>query len=244
MNQHDQYMADFMAIFQSLERWGPGSDEDSLRALEQVPVTPTQVADIGCGKGFATTLLAEHTRAQIMAVDNETGALDQLNQRLNALGLEDRVRTTCASMTELPFPPGHFDLIWAEASAYIMGVEKALTSWKTLLQPQGCMVISDLVWLTDSPSPAAVDFWQQEYPDMQTVAARKRQMQQTGYQVIDHFPLSQQAWVNYYEPLKARVNALKPQMAGSQALADCEREIALYEQHLGEFGYEMFILQL
>ncbi|ERS84577.1 methyltransferase [Marinobacter sp. EVN1] len=244
MNQHDQYMADFMAVFQGLDRWGPGSEEDTVKALALVPIVPTQVVDIGCGKGLATIILAEKTQAQVVAVDNEASALEALKQRLVEQGLQDRVRTECASMTDLPFQTGSFDLIWAEASAYVMGFEKALTTWKKFLKPKGCIVVNDLVWLTDTPSQTAVDFWHQEYPDMQSVSLREQQIRRAGYTVIDHFSLSQQAWANYYEPLRSRLNELKPQMAESMALNDIDREIGIIDQYLGEFGYEMFILQV
>lgn len=244
MNQHDQYMADFMAVFQGLDRWGPGSEEDTVKALSRVPMVPTQVIDIGCGKGVATLILAERTQAQVVAVDNEASALEALKQRLVEHGLQDRVRTECASMTDLPFQTGTFDLIWAEASAYVMGFEKALKTWKKFLKPKGCIAVNDLVWLTDTPSQPAVDFWHQEYLDMQSVSLREQQIRRAGYMVIDHFSLSQQAWANYYEPLRSRVNELKPQMAESVALKDIDREIGIIDQYLGEFGYEMFILQV
>lgn len=124
-----------------------------------------------------------------------------------------------------------------------MGVTQALKQWRPLLKDNGCMVINDLVWLADNPSSAALEFWQQEYSDMQTVAKRLTQMQQAGFKVIDHFTLSEQVWLDYYQPLKARIAELKPSMPNSAAIADLEREIAVYEQYLGEFGYHMFVLQ-
>lgn len=105
-------------------------------------------------------------------------------------------------------------------------------------------MVNDLVWLTDTPSQTAVDFWHQEYPDMQSVSLREQQIRRAGYTVIDHFSLSQQAWANYYEPLGSRLNELKPQMAESMALNDIDREIGIIDQYFGEFGYEMFILQV
>jgi hypothetical protein len=105
-------------------------------------------------------------------------------------------------------------------------------------------VVNDLVWLTDRPSQTAVEFWHQEYPDIQSVSLRKQQIRRAGYTVIDHFSLSQHAWANYYEPLRSRLNELKHQMAGSTALKDNDREIRIIDQYLGEFGYEMFILQV
>ncbi|TVQ72841.1 MAG: class I SAM-dependent methyltransferase [Oceanospirillales bacterium] len=243
MNEHDDYMADFMTVFQTIERWGPGTDADSLKALALLPTTPQNIIDIGCGKGFSTSLLAQHTTAHITAVDNEQNALDELADRLTKLQLDTRVTLSCSSMTELPFTEECFDLIWSEGSAYIMGVEQALQQWRPLLKRKGCMVFSDLVWLTNTPSPEADEFWQQEYPDMKTVEKRLAQIQQAGFEVIDHFKLSEQAGFDYYNPLKERVIALKPSMPESLAIADLEREIAIYERYPTEFGYHMFVLQ-
>ena len=243
MNEHDQYMADFMTVFQGLERWGPSSDADTLKALATLPTTPTKIMDIGCGKGFSTRLLAKHTQAEIVAVDNEQSALDELDERLTEQGLDARVVLSCASMTDLPFTPESFDCIWSEATAYIMGVEQALTQWRKLLTDSSFMVISDLIWLTDNPSQEAVAFWEGEYPDMQTVEKRLDQMCQASFDVIDHFTLSEQAWHDYYQPLKARVAEVKASMPNSNAIADIEREIAIYEGYLGEFGYHMFVLR-
>jgi DNA-binding transcriptional MerR regulator/ubiquinone/menaquinone biosynthesis C-methylase UbiE len=244
MNEHERYMADFMTVYHALDRWGPGSKADTLRALQLLPSPPTKVVDIGCGKGLSTILLAQNTQANITAVDNEINALSQLQRRIEEQGLSQRVITECASMTELHLADESFDLVWAEGSAYIMGVENALTQWRTLLKPQGCMVLSDLVWLTETPSQTAREFWQQEYPDMKNVETRITQMQNADFDVLNHFTLSRQAWLDYVLPLKERVAELQNSMSDSAALEDLAREIELYDQHLGEFGYEMFILQV
>ncbi|WP_298443759.1 MerR family transcriptional regulator [uncultured Ferrimonas sp.] len=243
MNQHDSYMADFMAIFNGLERWGPGSATDSLRALAALPAAPQQLLEIGCGNGLATALLAEHTQAQICAIDNEETALAKLSEKMAALGFGERVQPHCASMTALPFQPNRFDLIWCEGSAYIMGVEQALQQWRPLLQAQGCLVMSDLVWLTEQPSAAAKAFWHNDYPAMTNVSTRLQQIEAAGYQVLTHFSLSEAAWAGYAQPLQQRVNQLKPSMSDSQAIADIETELDIYANHLGEFGYQMFVLQ-
>ena len=243
MNEQDQYIADFMRVFETLERWGPSCDADSLKALSMLPTIPTKIIDVGCGKGFSTRLLAQHTQAQIVAVDNEQSALDELGQRLTEQGLDDRVTLSCASMTELPFASASFDCVWSEASAYIMGVEQALRQWSTLLTHSGYMVISDLVWLTDNPSQEAVAFWAGEYPDMPTIEKRLDQMRHADFEVLDHFTLSEKAWLDYYQPLKARVAEVKASMPNSIAIADLEREIAIYERYFGEFGYQVFVLQ-
>lgn len=124
-----------------------------------------------------------------------------------------------------------------------MGTTNALSQWKPLLIDNGFMMLSDLVWLTDTPNEEAINFWQKEYPDMQPIATRLAQINTAGFDVIEHFTLSKKAWQNYYEPLKARVEALRDEMPGSVALEDISKENNIYTNYLGQFGYQMFILR-
>ncbi|WP_394174431.1 class I SAM-dependent methyltransferase [Thalassotalea litorea] len=243
MNQDESYMKDFMTVFQELERWGPGNKQESLHAFSLVPITPQHILEIGCGKGLTTLALAKASHSQITAVDNEPDALQSLNAALISKGLTKQVNTVCASMTDLPFPQESFDVIWAEGCAYIMGVQNAIKEWRALLQPGGVMVLSDLVWLSSTPDQQSKDFFSSEYPDMQSVATRIDQFNRENFDVLHHFSLSEQAWENYYQPLKQRAVALTAVMPCSQALKDILSEVELYEQHLGEFGYQMFIVQ-
>ncbi|QYK05352.1 MerR family transcriptional regulator [Shewanella zhangzhouensis] len=243
MNEHDKFMADFMHIFAPLTRWAPGSEADTLKALATVPLTPTRILDIGCGKGLATRVLAMHTRANIIAIDNEEGALTELQQHLQHSDLASRVSTLYASMTDIPLPAASADLIWAEGSAYIMGVEQALKSWRNLLVDNGVLVLSDLVWLTDDRAPEAITHWQQDYPAMTTVEARKTQMRAAGFDLIESFSLSNEAWQSFTGPLAARVDEVSRQLAGSQALANVQRELGIFSRFLGQFGYQFFVLQ-
>lgn len=242
MNEHDLYMADFLKVYETLEYWGPGSESDTHKALSLLPKAPRNILDIGCGKGLATKVLAENSKANITAVDNEQSALDRLAKRFEQLGISDRLETVNASMTKLPFPKQSFDLIWAEGSAYIMGVENALMEWKPFLRDHGHLVISDMVWRTDTPGKESLDFWNQEYPDIQLVQTRVEQIKKAGYQVIEHFPMSEKAWLNYYGPLGERLTELEPEMPSSAALKDIKHEVKVCTQFAHEFGYHMFIL--
>jgi len=243
MNEHEQYMAQFMKIFEALERWAPGNETETLKALALLPEPPESILEIGCGKGLATMALVNNTTAPITAVDNEQSVLTSLSERFEADNLASRLTTVCASMTELPFKNGSFDLLWAEGSAYIMGVSKALSQWKPLLTDDGILMISDLVWLTDSPNQDAIEFWKSEYPDMQSVSTRVKQMEAAGYEVLNSFALSREAWLNYYEPLKMRLSELELELQGSQVLVDINKEIDIYTKYLDEFGYQMFVLR-
>jgi DNA-binding transcriptional MerR regulator/trans-aconitate methyltransferase len=243
MNEHERYMADFMKVFETLDRWGPGSESETLKALALLPKTPENILEIGCGKGVATLTLARNSAAYITAVDNEQSALDALNVKLNNEGLSSRVKPAYASMTELNFPKGSFDLIWCESSAYVMGVINALKQWRPMLEKNGFLVLSDLVWLTDTPGKEATEFWSKEYPDIQTTNTRITEIKAIGYEVLAHFTISHEAFKNYYEPLRQRTAQLMPEMQGSAALRDISNEIGVFDKHFGEYGYEMFILK-
>ncbi len=49
------------------------------------------------------------------------------------------------------------------------------------------------------------------------------------------------AWHSYIDPLTDRVRELQPEMKGSAALEDLERELETCTKYLGrEFGYQFF----
>lgn len=147
MNAHEQYMADFFILFEKLERWGPGSQTDTLNALEKIHFSAEKILEIGCGNGVATRILAQNTHATITALDNDAPALVRLSQTLNEANLSEKVTPILASMTSLPFESASFDVIWCECSAYIMGFTNAMEQWRRLLCEDGILVISDLVWI-------------------------------------------------------------------------------------------------
>lgn len=243
MNEHERYMADFFRVYETLERWGPGSDSDTLKALSNIPYAPKKILELGCGKGIATTVLAAHTNAQITAVDNEVPALECLTDQAQKMGVDTNITTVCASMTDLPFEAASFDVIWSEGSAYIMGVTKALKEWRKLLEDKGILVFSDLVWLTDSPSAQAASYWNNAYTEMTTVDNRIRQAKDASYEVLNSFTLSEDAWRSYVEPLQERVNAVKAEMTNSPAITDIEEELEIFSKYMGEFSYQMFVLK-
>lgn len=247
MASQEQYMQDFMEVFSTLERWGPGSPTETLRALTMLPLIPSHndsILEIGCGKGLATQILAKHTEAFITATDTEESALTALSQSFADMAASLRLKTVNADMANLPFSEGEFNLIWAEASAYVMGVENALKTWKPLLKHSGYLVFSDLVLTSETPSQTCLDYWSKEYPDIQTAELRRIQILNHGYKLLGDFQFEKSSWDNYYLPLQKRVLELKFNKPDSKAIADIEREIDFYFNHCEQFGYQMFVLGL
>ena len=243
MNAQDDYMASFMEVFSGLDFWGPATTEATLQALAMIPFAPGAILEIGCGPGMATMTLAEATDARIMATDTAEGALDRLRDLIVAKGFGDRVKVRNMDMSQLSAPDAPWDVIWAEGSAYILGVERALRDWRPLLRPGGVLVFSEMVWRTDQPSEDMRTYWASEYPAMTRVPARLKQAKRAGYSVLAHFDMGRGAMDNYYQPLEARVAQMEAQLKGSRVLEDLRAELAAYHACDGLVSFEMFVLQ-
>lgn len=243
MNVHESYMAAFLEVFAELDYWGPGTPEATERALGALPFRPQRILEIGCGNGVATMVLAARTDARITAIDTEEGALARLRRRAAAAGFADRIDARGFDMAQLPAADQSYDVIWAEGSAYIIGVECALEAWRPLLRPGGLLVFSDMVWCNDHPDDPVRAFWAAEYPAMTTVAQRLEQARSAGYSVLAHFDMGQEALDTYFRPLEARVQALEGRLKGQRVLDDLRAELRVYREGTGQFGYQMFVLQ-
>lgn len=125
-----------------------------------------------------------------------------------------------------------------------MGIKQALESWKRFIKQDGYLVVSDLVWLTDSPDDEVQQFWLDAYPDMTTVANRQQMIEDAGYQVIDSYTLSQVSWDNYLQPLQQKVAQLADHVFVSPALEDLQKELTIHSKYLGQYGYQMFVLKM
>lgn len=83
---HDFDFALICEYFASIDRQGPGSDEATRRALSFVPNIDacSRIADIGCGTGSSTLLLAADTGAHVTAIDLFPQFLTRLSERAKA----------------------------------------------------------------------------------------------------------------------------------------------------------------
>jgi len=74
----------------------------------------TRVLDAGCGIGGSSRYLAQTYGCRIEAIDL-TPQFVEAATRLNALcGMSERIAVHEASVTDLPFPEGSFDVVWCQ----------------------------------------------------------------------------------------------------------------------------------
>ena len=150
-------------------------------------------------------------------------------------------------MFELPFQDGQFDLIWSEGAIYVIGLETGLRAWKRLLRPDGSLVVSDIVWLTDSPSSEVRDFWRQECPDMADVETTRSRIERCGFRVFDYFIVPVELWeLNYYRPMEHQVDRLEAKYPDNTAALEVatalRQEIAMFRAGEGSISYVFWLL--
>lgn len=241
-------LAQLIAFHRPAERLGPGGEAQTRLALSLSGLYGRRdpiIADIGCGTGAASLVLARETGGRITAVDRVPQFLEELETRARTQGLEGRISTLCAPMQALPFEPEGFDAIWSEGAIYNMGFEAGLTAWRSFLKPDGVIAVSDLCWLTQTRPASLEAHWTNEYPGIGTVSERMATIEACGYSPLGYFPLPAECWLeNYYGPMKARFEAFllaHDNEAARRLVAAEQEEIRLYETSGQYFGYGFYI---
>jgi cyclopropane fatty-acyl-phospholipid synthase-like methyltransferase len=233
------------------ERQGPGSDAESLKALQYIPDygrTGLKILDIGCGTGAQTLALARNTLAEITAVDLFDAFLHKLNERAEAAGYADRIHTVKASMDDLPFEDDAFDIIWSEGAIYNMGFKRGLKYWKRFLKPGGHIALSEITWCTNERPAELQQYWDEAYPEINTGSAKLEILEKEGFKPLGYFVLKESSWTdNYYTPSIQRFDAFlhkHGKSEASKALIDQEQEeIQLYEKYKSYFSYGFYIAE-
>ncbi|WP_169976860.1 class I SAM-dependent methyltransferase [Tautonia rosea] len=230
-------------------RQGPGSDAETERALTLARVDrskPLTIADIGCGTGASTLVLARLLNATITAVDLFQDFLDVLETRASEQGLSEKITTLCASMDALPFADEQFDVIWSEGAIYNIGFENGVKTWNRFLNVGGLLAVSEITWTTGSRPAELQAHWEREYPEIDVASSKLRVLEQNGYMPIGYFVLPEHCWLDhYYRPIQHRLDqflARHDHRADAQAIVDAEiREIALYETYRASYSYGFYL---
>ena len=230
-------------------RQGPGSDSLTLLALSLASLPEHQelkIADIGCGTGASTLTLAKALRGSIIAVDFLPEFLCELETHAAANGVSNRIQTHCCDMTALPFEEEQLDLIWSEGAIYNMGFENGIGNWRKFLKPSGVLAISEITWLTRQRPVEVEEFWNHNYPQIDTASGKLEVLERQGFTPLGYFNLPVYCWLdNYYRPLEAVFNSFLDRHNHSQAAAELveehRREQALYEKYSDQYSYGFYI---
>ena len=230
-------------------RQGPGGEDETRLAVMLSGLkgaTGLRVADIGCGTGASTRVLAAELDARIAAVDLVPGFLASLEAAAERAGVGDRITPLAASMEALPFEDASLDAIWSEGAIYNIGFAAGVEAWRRFLKPGGVLALSELTWLTDRRPAELQAHWDREYPEVDTASAKMAVLERLGFSPTGYFALPGHCWLdNYYGPLRQRFPAFLRRNGSSEAaraiVAAEEAEISLYERYREFVSYGYYI---
>jgi len=234
--------------FAGLDRQGPGSPEVTSRALSFVDNLndSSLISDIGCGTGGQTMTLAQHALGSITGIDLFPVFIDLFNQNAEKLNLQHRVKGIVGSMDDLPFGAEELDLIWSEGAIYNIGFERGLHEWRKLLKAGGYIAVSEASWFTEARPAEIEQFWMDEYPEINTISNKVRQMQSAGYIPIATFVLPESCWTeHFYEPQVEAQRAFLQENADNKSAVEFienqRHESQLYYKYKEYYGYVFYI---
>jgi len=248
MDQPSDQIRALIELHRGLERQGPGDAAFSKHILSMIPRLPRspRIADLGSGAGAGALVLAEWFNAPVTAVDFSRTFLGELVRRAEARGLGHLVRTVEADFGALDWPAGSIDLLWSEGAAYTLTFAGALTAWRPLLAPGGVAAISELSWFMEDPPEPVREYWQNAYPAIGSESENAARGRAAGFEVLGVHRLPGQAWwANYYDPLMARMDVLRPHAdsAMQAAIRETEAEMELFRAFGDTYGYAFYVLQ-
>ncbi|MBP6978413.1 MAG: class I SAM-dependent methyltransferase [Lentimicrobiaceae bacterium] len=237
--------------FSNTERQGPGSPEVTLKALSFIDglTEKSKIADIGCGTGGQTMVLAQNTASEIIGVDSCSDFIRQFNQNAQNKNLQDRVKGIVGYMEDLPFQEEELDLIWSEGAIYSIGYERGLIEWRKFLKPGGYIAVTENTWFTEARPAEIQDFWQKAYPKIDTISNKVAQMQKAGYLPIATFIVPEACWTDYYtvqhpQMQKSFMEKYKGNKSAEKFIAYQQYEAELFNKYKAYYGYIFYIGRL
>ena len=231
------------------KRQGSGGDVETRKAIDLAmldPSAPLKVADIGCGTGASTIQLARLLNAKITAIDFLPEFIEVLKGKAENEGLSKKINPLVCSMENLQFDDEEYDVIWSEGAIYNIGFEKGINDWRRFLKPGGLLVVSEITWTTSDRPSEIQEYWEAEYPEIDTASSKINILEKNGYSPVAYFVLPERCWLeNYYRPLQnsfAEFIVRNANNENAQAIVEAEKkEISLYEKFKKHYSYGVYI---
>jgi len=234
--------------FSGLQRQGPGSPEATIQALNFVGAltSNSRIADIGCGTGGQTMVLAQHSPGNITGIDLFADFINLFNINAGKQNLQNRVKGIVGNMDNLPFQNEELDLIWSEGAIYNIGFERGLNDWRKYLKTGGYIAVTEVSWFTEERPSVINDFWMDAYSETDTIPNKVSIMLKAGYTPVAIFCLPENCWEEHFYHPQADIQEqfLKNHPGNKTAaelVANQKHEAHLYSLYKEYYGYVFYI---
>lgn len=162
----------------------PGGGWQAMAAALAAGFTGQTVADIGCGEGDLTLLLARFAK-RVVAVDLSSQMLRVVQERSAEAGVSRRVAVERGDLEKLPLDSGSMDTVFvSQVLHHAARPEKALIEAARILKPGGRLILLDLAqhdqeWVRSEWADQWLGFDERELRGWLTAAGLKMEVFQT-----------------------------------------------------------------
>ena len=181
-----------------------------------------EILDIGCGTGVPAIWLAENTRGNIVALDNDRESLGWLEIKRSEKRMKGRI--TIVNCPFQDYDPGsrQFDLILAEGFFNVTGFYRTYPLALRLLKEGGHFIIHD---------------------DGEDCRGKMSFMASLGCTLINSFPVDEKAWwSDYYRQLNEEIRS--PSNTHLADLFEKDRQqIDFYRKEPGLFRSMYYVIR-
>lgn len=231
-----------------LDRLGPGSPNATLQALRFIEGLDEHsvLANLGCGTGGESLLLAQHMPGTIIGLDMFEDFVSVFNQQACDLNLGNRVKAIAGKIEELPFEPLSLDVIWSEGVFDAPGFRTGLLNWQNYLKDSGYFAVTSPSWLSLEHPTEVEKFWSDAGCKIDSIEDNLATMRACGYTYIASFVLPEYCWMdNYYIPRQNAIRILSGKYPKSKIMEEFAEqntyEVELYKKYHKHYGYVFYI---
>lgn len=137
-----------------------GGRKATDRLVEHCGIKPqSNVLEIGCGVGITACYLAKKIGCVLTSIDLNEQMIEWAKKRAEREGLADRITFRPANAQDLPFEDDSFDAVISESvTAFATDKPKAVSEYKRVLKPGGCVGLTEASWVKTPPPAELVEF--------------------------------------------------------------------------------------
>jgi SAM-dependent methyltransferase len=228
------------ALDESLRPRGPEVLYEMVGRLGLPP--GSAVADVGCGEGRYTVLLAERFGFDVVGVDIVQRHLDRGNQALvvaaeRDLSLRGRVRFALGDVEGLPVEDGALDLVWfRDVLEHVEHLDRAFAEFHRVLRAGGNALVYS-TFADDGPLPDEVEWMWRSFgntPDTLHPAAAEAAMAVAGFRIEERVLLGSE-WGEFAEEREG---------AATRRLLHTARMLRARDRYVEQFGQSAYDIML
>lgn len=191
---------DHFKFYSKLPRTQPGNAVFTSAYLSQVPIKITdRILEIGCSSGDRCTWIARSRGCSFMAVDREKRYESLVLQRAEEGGAGALIEVRTFQYDQVDLPNESFRAVIAEGPALEIGLEKALTSWRSLV-PKGGQICLTYPGVVNKDSSAEVrgPLEARMAEPMRILPDYHKMIRANGYELQHQVPLPPVVWDAFY----------------------------------------------